>query len=257
MSKILYACGDSFMFGMECLGDKSKTQANKQLAFPKYLSDLLNCDQYINNSVCGATNEFTFRKIVLDLVEFEKNGTLPQDVFVVIGITSLHRIEIDGERFYEPIDKDWMEQCKDNVNFPSEYWINKTIFCNPGSGYATDDPNGSTVDSSKLITPWCSQFIWTERIQLPQQEARMIALHELLKAKGYKHLFVNTVCPLERTTSIDINCKNYHNISSDSFYTFANFKHAIEKREWNHFSTVPHKEYSKILYDYLIEHELS
>ena len=63
MSKILYASGDSFMFGMECLGDKSKTQENKQLAFPKYLSDMLNCDQYVNSSVCGATNEFIFRKI--------------------------------------------------------------------------------------------------------------------------------------------------------------------------------------------------
>jgi len=257
MSKILYACGDSFMFGMECLGDQDKTPENKQLAFPKYLSDKLGCDQYVNNSVCGATNEFTFRKIILDLVDFEKNGILPQDVFVVIGITSLHRIEIDGERFYEPIGKQWVEQSRDHPNFPTEYWTRKTIFCNPGSGYATTDPNGATVDSSVLITPWCAQFIWTERIQLPQQEARMIALHELLKAKGYRHIFVNSVCPLERTTNIDINCKNYYKIANDSFYTFANFKYPTEKREWNHFSTVPHRDYSELLYQYIVDHQLS
>ena len=122
MSKILYACGDSFMFGMECLGDKSKTQANKQLAFPKYLSDMLNCDQYINNSICGATNEFIFRQTVLDLINFEKQGINPNEVFVVVGITTLHRIEIDGERFYEPIvDKVWLEQQYSNEFFPKEF----------------------------------------------------------------------------------------------------------------------------------------
>lgn len=256
MSKILYACGDSFMYGMECLGDKDKTVENKQLAFPKYLSDKLGY-KYINNSVCGATNEFIFRKTILDLADFEKNGTQPQDVFVVIGITSLHRIEIDGERFYEPIENYWIEKSKDNPNFPTEYWTGKTIFCNPGSGYATTDPLGNTVDTAVLITPWCSQFLWTETVQMPQQEARMIALHELLKAKGYKHIFVNTVCPLLRTSCIDVNCKNFVNIDTDSFYTFANTKYPTEKRIWNHFTTIPHKEYSEILYDYINEHQLS
>jgi hypothetical protein len=256
MKKILYACGDSFMYGMECLGDMDKSKENKELAFPKYLSDMMGCSQYINNSLCGATNEFIFRKTVLDLDKFEKDGVNPQDVFVVIGITSLHRVEIDGDRFYEPIDQDFVKASYTLPQFPIEYLETKTIFINPGSGYATTH-NGVEVDSKKLIIPWCSQFIWTETVQLPQQEARMIALHELLKAKGYDHVFVNTVCPLLRTSYIDIDCKNYHNITVDSFYGFANFKHPIEKRAWNHFSPKPHKEYSEILYDYINKHQLS
>lgn len=257
MSKILYACGDSFMYGMECLGDKNKSEENKQLSFTKYLSDLLGCDQYINNSVCGATNEFIFRQTVLDLINFEKQGINPSDVFVVVGITTLHRIEIDGERFYEPIvDKVWLEQQYTNEFFPKEFQKTKNIFVNPGSNYAINH-DGISVDTAKSIIPWCSQYLWTENIQLPQQEARMIALHELLKAKGYPHIFVNTVCPLLRTTFIDTACKNYYNIAQDSFYTFANFKYPTEKRQWNHFSTVPHKDYSELVYKYIVEHQLS
>ena len=48
MSKLLYANGDSFVFGMECIASTDKSEENKMYAFPKHVSDHLNAETYIN-----------------------------------------------------------------------------------------------------------------------------------------------------------------------------------------------------------------
>ena len=64
--KILYANGDSFVFGMECIVDGNQHESNKELAFPKHIANKLNCETYINNAYNGATNEFIFRTTIFD-----------------------------------------------------------------------------------------------------------------------------------------------------------------------------------------------
>ena len=63
----LYANGDSFVFGMECLEDASTLELNKEYAFPKQLAKRLDCPTYINNAYNGATNDFIFRNTIFDL----------------------------------------------------------------------------------------------------------------------------------------------------------------------------------------------
>ena len=258
MKKIIYANGDSFVFGMGCLGHDNRTQENKELAFPKYLANLLGSDQCINNSLCGATNEFIFRNTLFDLQELEKSGTSPQDVFVVIGITSLHRIEIDAINWWETISgyKHTLEFTESELfKFPAEFKKHGTVFVNPSAQLTMHSPNGlQKVEDA--VYPWAVTFLWTERVQLESQEARIIALHEYLKLKGYAHIFVNTVYPLERTKHIDLTCKNFYNLDTTSFRQFGEDNYPNEIRNCGHFSTVPHEKYAQKLFEYIQQNKI-
>lgn len=259
MKKILYANGDSFVFGLECLGDKDWTPGNRDLAFPKYIGDALGCEQYINNAYAGATNDFIFRRTILDLKKLEESGTDPKDVFVVIGVTSLHRIEIDGNS--------WMHSIRDLKTtdgtplvqsvYLREYEDHKTIFLTPTNYIEAYTTFGRKVDPLETIITFCARFLWTEPVQLESQEAKITCLHEILKAKGYDHIFVNTVCPLERTTSLDLDCKNFYKLNTDSFFHYGVENFPSEHREHNHFSPIPHQEYAKKLINYIEENGLA
>ena len=255
MSKLLYANGDSFVFGMECIDHYDKTPENKELAFSKYLANLMNFDRYVNTAYNGATNEFIFRNTLLDILNFEKQGYAPEDVFVLIGLTSLHRIEVDANRFFEQIPKEFMhKKVMTDPMFPVEYHKYGTMFVNPGWHFGVKHYESKTeVEVSKLITPWCSQYVWTECVQLLSQEARILSLHEILKAKGYRHLFVNTVCGLERTSNIDMSNKNFYKLEDDSFYQWAKTNHPDAQRKFNHFDTATHAAYADILHQYILK----
>lgn len=259
MKKILYTNGDSFIFGLECLGDGDWTLENRDLAFPKYIGNSLGCETYINNAYAGANNDFIFKHTILDLKKLEESGVDPKDVFVVIGVTSLHRIEIDGNT--------WLKHIEGLTNkngtplaesvFLREYHDHKTVFLTPSNYIEAYDSRKNQIDPMTPIMMFCAKYLWTEPVQLESQEARLIALHEILKAKGYDHIFVNTVCPLEGTTHIDVNCKNFYNISTDSFFSYGYVNFPSEHRQDNHFSVIPHQEYAKKLIDYIKEHNLT
>lgn len=262
MKKTLYANGDSMVFGMECLDHGSKLEQNKQLAFPKHVANALGCAEYINNSYNGATNDFIFKTTLMDLEKLEIQGHNPQDVFVIIGITSLHRIEIDGKAWfgeYHDIENTLTKMKEEKfLGYPAEYEQWHTMFAQPGLEIDLV-LGGKEYSLSKDILPWCVKYLWTENVQLESQEARIVALHEILKLKGYDHIFVNTVCPLERTTHLDLNCKNFYKIDQrgDAFWEYAVGKYGdAERRQYNHFTPVPHESFSKELVDYIVKNIL-
>ena len=265
MKKITYANGDSFVFGMEAVEDNSRSLDNIQLAFPRYIANHLQSETYINNAYCGATNEFIFRTPISDLEALERQGHSPEDIFVIIGITSLHRIEIDGKNWIETSGRhvpngtigfsagtplspiDWKINAE---TFPREFRDFGTIFVNPSSNltlHIGDNPRTMARD----IHPWASVFLWTETVQLLSQEARILALHEFLKSRGYAHIFVNTVCSLERTTLIDLKSKNLYKIDTESFFHRANDTHPEHLRRSGHFAPAAHSAYADELIQYL------
>jgi hypothetical protein len=250
-NKVLYANGDSFVFGMESIEDCSKDPRNKNYAFPKFIADKLGYDSYINNAYNGATNEFIFRQTIFDLQILENQGINPKDVFVVIGWTALNRVEVDGGGYLDQIPGfDVAMNLPDGPGSSPEFKDFGTMFVNPGIGL-TFIKHGKKIDINQEIVNWCGKYLWTEAVQLPSQEARMIALHEILKVKGYKHIFVNTVCPLERTTQLDLTCKNFYKIDSESFYMYVSDLYKNELRKWNHYSSVAHKGYAEHLLNYI------
>lgn len=262
MKKMLYANGDSMLFGMECLDHGSKLEENKQLSFPKHISNALGCTEYVNNSHNGATNEFIFKTTLSDLQKFEDGGLKPQDTFVVIGITSLHRIEVDGAGWFggynQILDTFAKMKAQNFLGYPAEYEQYNTMFAQPGLEIDMV-LGGKDYSLKKDILPWCVKYLWTEAVQLESQEARIIALHEILKLKGYDHIFVNSVCPLERTKHIDLTCKNFYKLDQHghAFWEYAVTKYGdAERRQYNHFTSVPHESFGKELVDYIVKNIL-
>jgi hypothetical protein len=114
---------------------------------------------------------------------------------------------------------------------------------------------GQMYSMKNDIASFFTKYLWTETVQLESQEARMIALHEILKLKGYNHIFVNSVCPLERTKHIDVACKNFYKIDQHghAFWEYAVTKYGdSERRQYNHFTPVPHESFGKELVDYIV-----
>ena len=259
MKKILYASGDSFVVGMECLGDGDRSEANKELAFPKHIAVNLSCEQYINNAYPGATNEYIFRRAILDLNELERNGTAPMDVFVIIGFTALYRIEVDGDRLLEGYhDLDNTPILPNNKSFkptpPAEFFDHNTMFINPGQVLIAKTRSGKVINTAEDVYPFCTKYLWTNPVQRPSQEARIYALHTFLKLKGYKHVILST-CSDEITFHNDINffCPG---IGIQSFYEYGLIFHPMELRKQNHFGPAAHAGYAELLIKHIRDNVL-
>ena len=256
--KILYANGDSFVFGMECMADASMDPLNKELAFPKRIADKLNCKTYINNAYNSATNEFIFRTTIFDLLELEQKGVNPSDVFVVIGWTTLHRFEIEGKTWYQktlpgvdPIN------AVPGIGERMEYVDYNTLFVSPGFHTAISDPKNpkSFFSTEQDIVPFCVDYVWHDHIQNPQHEARLLALHVFLTAKGYKHIFLNTAGRFQ-FKMLDTTVENFYKLDTDTFYDWGRIHYPAEIKKYRHFSPVPHLVYGNLLVDYIRENIL-
>lgn len=254
MTKLLYANGDSFVFGMECIEDRATDPENKLLAFPKYLADKLGASTYINNAYNGATNDFIFKNTIIDLKKLENEGHNPEDIFVVIGITSLHRTEFDAYGWVGegPELENVLETMKKEkfVGYPEVFEKNKTFFVNP-TFHLDLKIRGRYYSIQDDIVTFCARYLWTDNVQLKSQEARLIALHDILTLKGYRHLFVNTVHPLPKVETLDITDKNFYKIDTDTFWSYGALTFPNEHRMHNHFSTVPHKAYADLLFEHI------
>jgi hypothetical protein len=92
-------------------------------------------------------------------------------------------------------------------------------------------------------------------INIKSNEINISPFNEILKLKGYDHIFVNSVCPLERTKHIDVACKNFYKIDQHghAFWEYAVTKYGdSERRQYNHFTPVPHESFGKELVDYIV-----
>jgi len=260
MKKTLYTNGDSFIFGMETIAPGSRDIACKEHSFAKHLSRYLNCETYINKSYNGSSNDHIFKRTIFDLNELEKQGHDPKDTFVLIGWSSLSRIEISGEGWLSKIPNwrsvlDYFKETKD-PSYPVEFRDFGVVFCNPQSGI-TLKVGDKVLDTDNSIVPWAAKYLWDDVLQVPNQEARIIALHELLENRGYAHLFVNTCHPLFNTKNLDFSCKNYYNLDTSSFYDYGCEHYPDQMLIMNHFTEVPHMFYAKKLFKHVQQHNIS
>ena len=252
MKKILYSNGDSFVAGMECLGDDDRSEGNKQFAFPKIIADALNCQLYINNSYNGATNNFIFNQTIFDLLELEQQGYKPSEIFVVVGFTSLYRIDIDGQSWFNKLAGFDLNSEKMQGDLPVEYIDHKLLFVNPSAALIAQDlQTNEKFSLGDDVIPFCTQYLWTDEVQVPNQEARLIALHSFLKSKGYDHIFVNTCQEIKNTKYVDMTCKNFYYLNYTSMYEFGSVEYPTEIKKSNHFTPLVHKKYAEKLIDYI------
>jgi hypothetical protein len=254
---ILYANGDSFVFGMECLGHHSREERNKEFAFPRVVCDALGFDTYINNAYNGATNTFIFRTVIEDLIQMEKEGTKPEDVFVLLGWTSLYRTEIDAfpwHRSFLPTDQK-AEMVMTSPWAPPESRDHRVVFTNPHFEQSVTAPDGRKVSPDENILPIFFQYLWTDSLQVPLHQTRILAMHGFLKSRGYKHLFVNTTLQMP-FTMLDNEPAEFYNLENETFFDWAISHYPLSHREENHFDPEPHKEYGIRLTEYIVRNKL-
>jgi hypothetical protein len=265
MKKIIYACGDSFVYGAECIDHGDISIENKKHAFPEIIKTILGYDECINGSYCGASNEFIFRKTIEDLELLEKSGVDLKSVLVIVGITSLVRIEIDSDRWFESLPVSDVKSLlkkyqEDSKYFPRESEDFNLLFVNPNSGFVIHNRASfdeqvelaeKIFDSREVVVPWCAQYLWTDLLQVPQQEARVLALQGYFENKGCKYVFINSTNILENTSVLDLSNKNLYKINSESFSMFGKNNFPKERRTGYHFSSKVHEKYAEILSDYV------
>jgi hypothetical protein len=244
--KTLYCNGDSFVFGMECSADHSRDESNKELSFPAYVRTALGCTTYINNAYNGATNDFIFRTTVADLIELEKTGTDPKDVFVLVGWTSLERSAIATGNILPD----------SNIsNLTEEAIDHGIIFINPGFQATICTQFNESIDISKSVIPFLTRYVWADSVLLSTHRAQVLCLEEFLKNRGYKYLFVATCGNYENFTLLQ-ESTNWFWPTELTFEQFAFKNHVLSKRVENHFDKTPHEEFGKLLVDYITKNSL-
>jgi hypothetical protein len=238
--KYLYANGDSFVAGMEALGDNDRRHENRFFAFPKIVGAALGHTEYINNALNGAGNEYIARSTLFDLLELENQGVKPEDVFVIIGWSTLFRLQLDRDTWVDelPLPREALSTLNDTAPF----------FINPNSGHWLDY-NGKRYDTTESVNPFCVKYLWHHSLQNPQTEANIIFLNHYLKTKGYRYLFVNS-CGMFDLTMIKPPINFYKNLK-ETFHAWGIKHYPEHKREFNHFDFTVHEEYARVLLEYI------
>jgi hypothetical protein len=265
MKKLLYANGDSFTFGMECLGDRDRREENKDLAYPVELGRLLGIDTVINAAYCGAPNEFIFRKTLLDLLELEATGTDPKDVFVVVGWSSVCRGEIYLKDMLEEIFKE-KKYSEDRMRMDTmaEYVDFGTGFLNPGFKQGLYFSDGTHHNLFEEILPFFLRYVWNDNLEFEKWFVQQQALEGFLHSKGYEFVFFNAVHPFSEMVCNEVTKALMNNLSKPNYYfpeffSFANWVdalHAEKKRVLMHPAPEVHRDFAKLLYDFIVENKL-
>jgi hypothetical protein len=252
--KILYTNGDSFVFGMEAIGDKNRNIENKKYSFANIAADYLGYT-CINNSYNSATNEFIFRKTLIDLENLEKTGTDPADVLVLIGTTALHREEIVTKYMFEYIGAGkHFTMSSENREF-HDYG---TLFISPSHSHNMKViQNGiiRNIDIAEPVVDFCSMYFWDDDYQQEKFEIGILALESYLKLKGYRYLFVNCCSTLQTGKLINFKSVNFFRFDQ-SFFEWGKLNYPNNIRLQNHFDPIPHKKYAELIVDYLGQNKL-
>lgn len=252
--KTLYANGDSFVFGMEAIADSSRDLENKNFSFPKHIAEAYNL-QYLNNAYNSSTNEFIFRRTIFDLEKL-LDVSNAEEIFVLIGWTSLYREEIAAKQMFEFFIAENNHISVDPND--QEYHNFGTFFINPNQSHDISLRKNDYVkqfNMSAQIRDFCAMYLWDDQLQTAKLTALMIALHNYLKIKGFKHLFVNCCNSITEPVTFPIDACVIHNWE-ESFYSWGRKKYPNLIREKNHFHHKVHKEYADILLKYINEKKL-
>lgn len=199
-SKVFYAAGCSMTYGQELLGysrwssvyhqtppDAPENYHERRLAagYPGLVKEKLFPDHVLmNDAMCGGSNHRIVRRTMHHVADMLSKGVKPENIFVLVGFTSMARIEVydnHPKRFHD---------LHLNMNYE-------------------DDKDASAL---------CEMFIrrFNSTAATIQQAMTLIAsLESFLKANGVKYLFS---VALGMITSLDLIPSNYPSVYDNALF---------------------------------------
>ena len=269
MKKILYANGCSFTFGMEILGANNSTLENKQFAYPTELANLLKIDFVRNESYCGATNEFIFRKTIENLLEMESSGQDPREIFVVIGWTSICRAELSGIDWTINSAKDKLKSfgiILEERRDIQKYMTGNDEFHNFGTYFVS--PNRHVEFEKKDfvddVIDFLVEHVWEDDLEYEKWFVQQEALKNFLNHRGYDFLMFNST----RKFNLDgfnawtknlmktFDYRNYVDPINFSMYEWVNELYPDDIMEASHPNKKAHKKFAEYLYQYITKNSI-
>jgi hypothetical protein len=242
---------------MEIFGNSNREERNKELSFPKIVANGLGCDTYINSAYNGATNEFIFRTTISDLLELERTMIDPKDTFVIVAWTSLVRIELDAKGFYGTnpfMTEEELHGEMSKYTQAPEAQDHGTAFISPFLEILISKDNKESVDLGDYVLPWLTRFIWTDPVLVPAQQARMAAMEAFLKSRGYRYAFTATCGDYSFPLLEESN--HYFWPEEKTMYEFCLKHFPAHQRKEQHFDSVPHEVFGKLMLDYITKNNL-
>ena len=254
---------------MEILGDNDSTLENKQFAYSSELGKLLNISVVKNESYCGATNEFIFRKTIENLLEMESLGHNPRDIFVVIGWTSICRAELSGLDWTINAAKDRIKSS--NILFSERRDIQKysheiNEFRNFGTYFVSPNRHIEVEDKDFVddVIDFLVEFVWEDDLEYEKWFVQQEALKTFLNHKGYDFLMFNATGKFDLD---EFNCwtknlmknfdyKNYIDPINFSMYDWVNEFYPNDLMESNHPNKKAHQKFTEYLYQYIITNNI-
>ena len=263
MTKLLYANGDSFTFGMEIIADYDHSEENKNHAYPATLARLLGINTALNAAYVGCGNDFIFRQTIFDLLDLEKEGNAPKDVFVLVGWSCVDRTEIAANIMIEHlIETGQMESGLDIEHNAPELEDFGLLFVNPGYKQKFQLKDGTKFDIASQVVPLLVKYVWGYRNSFRRDFSLMIALEHYLRNKGYKFLFHNTIYNLSEfdgewnPNPVSFTAPEYYNFETFGIWNWAKNNYRENLRAQHHADKSLHDRFAGMLATYIKENNL-
>lgn len=263
MTKALYANGDSFTFGMEIIADYDHSEANKEFAYPASMASLLGINTCINGAYVGCGNEFIFRQTIFDLLDLEKEGYRPEDVFVVVGWSCVDRTEISASRVIEHlIETGKMDPALEIEHSAPELTDFGSLFINPGYKQKFTLKDGSKFNIAGAVLQPLVNYIWHYPTAFRRDFGFIVGLEHYLRSKGYKFLFHNTIynlCEFDsewKPAPVSFDAPEYYDFEKFGIWNWSKNHYPEHLRAQHHADKFLHDRIAKMFADYIIEKKL-
>jgi len=138
---------------------------------------------------------------------------------------------------------------------PPECKDHGVVFMNPHFESTITSPDGRKFNPDEAVLPTLFNYFWTDHLQVPQHQTRLMAMHGFLKSRGYKHLFVNTTLQMP-FTMLDNDPMEFYFLEDKTFFNWAIGQYPLSHRDENHFDPTPHKVYGEQLVEYITKNKL-
>jgi hypothetical protein len=179
-----------------------------------------------------------------------KTGKVPEEIFVIIGWTALHRDEIVAQHILDYYHAGRAYKFKSDSQEHRDFG---TFFISPShSQKMRIIANGTvqTIDILKDAAEFCTMFMWDDDFQQEKTESKILALQNYLENKGFSYVFVNTCGTYKDFKLIDYKNPRFFNFDQ-SFFEWGKQLYPNSLRLKNHFDETPHEKYAESLFDYI------